>query len=45
MNFPFLQQLLAQQEGISLLINIIKEDAADLKTMSEIMNEDASRRR
>ncbi|KAG8200445.1 hypothetical protein JTE90_000527 [Oedothorax gibbosus] len=39
------EQLLAQQEGISLLINIIKEDSADLKTMSEMINEEASRRR
>ncbi|GFR16497.1 retrovirus-related Pol polyprotein from transposon TNT 1-94 [Trichonephila clavata] len=41
----FLQQLLSQQEGISLLISIIKEDMADLKTIEEIINEDTARRR
>ncbi|GIY25962.1 nucleoporin p54 [Caerostris darwini] len=39
------EQLLSQQEGISLLINIIKEDMADLKTIEEIINEETARRR
>ncbi|GFY60525.1 nucleoporin p54 [Trichonephila inaurata madagascariensis] len=39
------EQLLSQQEGISLLISIIKEDMADLKTIEEIINEDTARRR
>ncbi|KAF8783087.1 nucleoporin p54-like [Argiope bruennichi] len=39
------EQLLAQQEGISLLINIIKEDMADLKTIEEIINDETIRRR
>ncbi|KFM79340.1 Nuclear pore complex protein Nup54, partial [Stegodyphus mimosarum] len=39
------EQLLSQQEGIALLINIIKEDTSDLKTIEEIMKEETSRRR